>query len=135
MGFNKVMLIGYAAKKGEPQVKDGRRGTEFPLVVERSFRNAEGQDRTLRSEIPIVGFGALADVCASVPESPKEIYVEGRLKMSSWKTEDGKWHYSSYVIADRCEFEGAPPGLPPPWLAEKRAREAQQREMAGASAA
>jgi single-stranded DNA-binding protein len=129
MGFNRVMLIGRATQQGTDQVRDGRRGIEFPLVIERTIRNTDGPERTVKTEVPVIAFGNLADTCRTkLPVAEKDIYVEGRLKVNSWKTEDGKWHYSGYVVADRCEVDGASLAMPPPRVPEP------ERAMAGAAA-
>ena len=35
---------------------------------------------------------------------------------------DGKWHNEHCVVADRCEFEGAPPGPPPRFTTRQQRR-------------
>lgn len=132
MGFSKVMVIGRA--KVRPMVRKGDRFAiaEFPIVLEKPYRSASGEDKVERTEVPVVAFGDAALRCGAIPEGGAEVMIEGRLRMEEVKS--GERSYTRHVIvADRCEFEGAPPGPPtsPPPREHPRA---PARMPAGAAA-
>jgi len=109
MGFNKVMIVGQAARTPEVRwVNENLAVAEFPLVTERTFRDAGGADRMSRMVVPIVAYGSTAERLKEIPAESGEVLVEGRLKIESWRDQEGKWQSKYCVVAERCAFGGEP---------------------------
>lgn len=110
MGFNRVLLIGQAVSL--PHVSRTNNNlpmAEFPLVVERMYRSQTGEDRSVRTEVPVVAYGSVAERLERVT-SLGEVHIEGRIRHDVTKDSEGRILSSRYcIVADRCEFEAGPP--------------------------
>ncbi len=108
-GINKVILIGYLGN--DPELKHTNSGTAlctFPVATSESFTNRNGE-RVERTEWHnIVAWGRQAETCSEYLEKGRQVYVEGRLRTSSWEDNDGNTKYRTEVNADRVVFLGGP---------------------------
>lgn len=92
---NKVILVGRVGK-----VKSNAHGLR--LSVATNSYTPTGEQKTTWHHV------VMADV-PPVVSVGQEVYIEGKLKTRSWKTE-GKKHYITEVVAHRCDVLSTPLG-------------------------
>lgn len=98
--MNRIILIGRLVKDPEKRVleESGKVVAKFTIVVEREFRNANG-DREV-DFIPVVLWGKKAEAAAEFLTKGSLISVCGRLANRSYEDEQGVKRYVSEVVAD-----------------------------------
>ena len=128
MGVNKVVLIGQALRVPELKwVGEHEAVSAFAIEMTKSYRTAEGVEKHATTAVPIVAYGRLAERCAAEGREGCEVMVEGRVRVETVKDENGKPQSRYCVVADRCEFNGAPPGPPARDVPRRSAREPAAR--------
>jgi len=98
--INKAILIGRLGK--DPEIKytaDGTMVTNFSLATDEVSKDKNGE-RIQRTEWHrIVTFGKLAEICGNYLVKGKLIYIEGKIRTSSWEDKEGVKRYSTDIIA------------------------------------
>lgn len=99
--LNKVQLIGRLGQN--PKIKligEGVTVANFSLATNERYK-----DKDITEWHNIVCFGKLADVVNDYLASGKLIYLEGRLKTSSWEDKDGGGKkYKTEIVANSIQF-------------------------------
>lgn len=101
--LNKVLLIGRAAN--EPELRyttNGKALCRFALAVPTTFQ----QDSDVEY-YDITVWGSPAEMCAEYLKKGRLIFIEGRLRKSSWEKE-GQKHYRCEVVARTVQFLDRP---------------------------
>ncbi len=114
-GLNKVMVIGNLG--ADPEMRytaDGNALTSFRVAASRNYTTPDGERREETEWFSIVAWRKLAEQCSQFLQKGRRVYVEGRLRTSSWDTPDGQKRYRTEVIADRVLFLDRPGGAPLP---------------------
>lgn len=104
MNLNKVMVIGRMTK--QPDARNTPSGTvvcSFSVATNRSY-SVQGQRRDETEFVDVTAFGKQAETIAKYFGKGDEIYVEGRLKKSTWEKKDGSKGYRTDVILEKFEF-------------------------------
>ena len=104
MNLNKVMVIGRITKQPEARKTPG--GTVvcgFSVATNRSY-SVDGQRKEETEFIDVTAFGKSAENIAKYFSKGDEIFVEGRLKKSTWEKKDGTKGYRTDVILEKFEF-------------------------------
>ena len=98
--INKAILICRLGK--DPEIKytaDGTMVTNFSLATDEVSKDKNGE-RIQRTEWHrIVTFGKLAEICGNYLVKGKLIYIEGKIRTSSWEDKEGVKRYSTDIIA------------------------------------
>lgn len=113
--LNKVMIIGNLGKDPEMRfTPNGSPVTTFSVAVGRTYNTTEGERKTETEWFNVVTWNKLAEQCNQFLSKGRLVYVEGRLRTSSWEGQDGLKHYRTELIASRATFldRQAPGGLP-----------------------
>jgi single-stranded DNA-binding protein len=134
LGFNRVLLMGAVENPRFKWTSAKYAVLEFQLACERSYRTADGKDRTDVTRVPVIAFAGTAERCQSVLHGT-EMVVEGRFKQEQYKGgPNGEMRTSLVVVADRCDYTGAP-GAPPGPDPRREARSAPvpASELVGAA--
>ena len=105
--LNKVMLIGYLGD--EPKIERLQSGnvkaTLSLATTEKGYTTRSGSVIPDKTEWHIVTFwGSLAEVCEKYLHKGTQVYVEGKLKTSSWDDADGKKHYKTEVAGGSIQI-------------------------------
>ncbi|MBI4092689.1 MAG: single-stranded DNA-binding protein [Candidatus Kerfeldbacteria bacterium] len=108
MDLNRVTLIGNLTrdplKKSAPS---GQAISQFSLATNYSWQDAATKSRKENVEFHnIVAWGKLADIINQYVKKGSKVYVEGRLRNSSWKAKDGKTLRKTEVVADNLIMLG-----------------------------
>lgn len=100
--LNKVELIGNLT--ANPEIRETPNGTKVASVsiaTNRKWKDASG---TVQEEVEYhrcVAWGSLAEIFEKYVSKGHKVYVEGRLKTSSWDDADGKKHYKTEIVIER----------------------------------
>ena len=103
--FNKVMLLGRLVR--DPNLSYTRGGTPYArlrMAVNTPYKDKNGnwQEETLF--IDVVCWGDVAERAVNRLNSGARIFVEGRLRQSTWETETGERRSRVEVVANKLVF-------------------------------
>lgn len=109
-GINKVIIIGHLGR--DPEIRSTQGGTEvcrLNVATTRQWINKQTQEKMEETEWHrVTVWGKQAVHCNQYLAKGREVYVEGRLKTSSWE-KDGIKRYSTDIIAETVQFLGGRP--------------------------
>ncbi len=84
-GFNKVILMGNLTRDPETRTTGGGQSvTRFGLAVNRTWRNANGEQQEAVSFIDCVAWGKPGEIIAQYLQKGRAVLVSGRLDQSTW---------------------------------------------------
>jgi single-strand DNA-binding protein len=109
--INKVFLLGNLTR--DPDVRYLPSGTmlsEFDLAVNRSYKDKSGEYKEETLFIRIESWGKQAEFVSEYLKKGRKVYVEGRLRSSSWEAKDGTKRSRISVSCDRIQFADPRPG-------------------------
>ena len=104
MSLNKVMLIGNVGK--DPIVRHLENGTpvaSFSLATTERFKDKSGKERELTEWHNIVCWRNLAELAEKYIQKGMHLYIEGRLRNSSWE-KDGQKYNVTEIVAEELQF-------------------------------
>jgi single-strand DNA-binding protein len=97
---NKVILVGRLCT--DPELKytpSGVAVANFRIAVDRNFSNAQGERET--DFIDVVAWRQSAEFVDQYLSKGRLIFIEGRLQVRQWQTQDGQRRRSTEVVADQ----------------------------------
>jgi single-strand DNA-binding protein len=103
--LNDVRLVGRLTR--DPEVRYTPRGQavcRLDIAVNRRFKDASGEWREEATFVPVTVWREAAERCRERLKKGSAVYVEGRLKSSSWETKDGQKRSGLDVEAYRLQF-------------------------------
>ena len=103
--LNKVMVIGNLGS--EPEMRftpNGNPVTSFRVATNRVYTTPEGERKEETEWFTVVAWGKLAEQCNQFLTKGRLVYVEGRLRMHTWESQDGQKRYRNEIVADRVSF-------------------------------
>lgn len=109
MSVNKVILVGNVGR--DPEIRALESGTKyarFSLATNEVYLDKQGQRQTQTEWHRIVVWGKQADTIEQYVRAGKTLYIEGRLRTSSYD-KDGVKHYTTDVVCDSFKFIGPAP--------------------------
>ena len=83
---------------------NGNAVTSFRLAAGRSYTTADGERREDTEWFRVVAWNRLAETCNNYVTKGMKVYVEGRLKSSSWVSSDGQNRFTNEIIANQVTF-------------------------------
>lgn len=107
MSVNKVILVGHVGK--DPDVRhldSGVTVARFSLATNETYTDKTGKKVTQTEWHNIVVWRGLADVAEKYVRSGKLLFVEGRLKTSSYDDKEGNKKYTTEILCDNFRFLG-----------------------------
>ncbi len=106
-GYNKVIMMGNLTK--DPEVKQVGAQSVCKLTIASNKQYKNKQTGAIAQEVCFIDvdvWGAQADSCKLYLQKGRPVLVEGRLKLDSWKDQEGK-SYSRYsIVSERVVFLG-----------------------------
>ena len=94
----------------DPETRDSNAGnpiTNFSIACTRKWRDSNGNSQEETEWANIVCFGKNAEIAGEYLTKGRQVYVEGRLKTSSWDDkETGAKRYKTEIICDRFQMLG-----------------------------
>ncbi len=102
-GFNKVILMGNLTR--DPEVRttpSGQSVANFSLAVNRTWRDANGQNQEAVSYIDCVAWGKAGEIIAQYVQKGRPLLVSGRLDQRSWEDKEtgGKRSKVEVIVED-----------------------------------
>lgn len=103
--LNHVMLIGYAGKDLEIDQDPEKLGFyRLQLATHSSYYNKEGRRIHATHWHTIFLRYSLGKTLASQIKKGMRLYVQGELRTSDWKDQEGKTHRTTAVYAHDCQI-------------------------------
>ncbi|MCR4403847.1 MAG: single-stranded DNA-binding protein [Candidatus Acetothermia bacterium] len=110
MGLNRVILtVNLTADPELRYTQSGRARTRFTIAVNQQYRDQEGHLQETTIFVPIVVWGPQAEFCANFLKKGQEVAVDGRLRIDTFETREGKPWKIVEVIAQHVELPGGRP--------------------------
>lgn len=104
--YNKVILMGNLTR--DPELKYLPSGTavaNFGLAINRRYTDREsGEKREEVCFVDIGAFGTWGENCNQYLSKGSTVLVEGRLRFSTWETDDGQRRSKLSVVSFRGQF-------------------------------
>lgn len=106
-GVNKVIIIGYLGRDPELKVTNGGQNLcRLNVATTRVWNNKQTQEKVEETEWHrVTVWGNSAEHCNNYLAKGSMVYVEGRLRTSSYEKE-GVTHYSTEIVCDNVQFLG-----------------------------
>ncbi|QKG80792.1 single-stranded DNA-binding protein [Tenuifilum thalassicum] len=106
MSVNKVILVGNVGKDPEVRhLESGNTVARFPLATNETYTDRSGNKVTQTEWHNIVVWRGLADIAEKYVKQGKLLYVEGRIRSSSYE-KDGVKRYSTEILCDNFRLLG-----------------------------
>lgn len=107
-GVNKVMIIGSLGRDPELRhTKSGAPVCRLNIATTRSWTNKQTNEKMEEVEWHrVVAWNKTAEHCNNYLTKGRQVWVEGRLKTTSYEDKDGVKRYSTDIIAERVQFLG-----------------------------
>lgn len=111
-GVNKVILIGHLG--ADPEVRYTANGTavaKFRVATNESYVDKSGNRQELTEWHLVTAWGKLAETCGQYLSKGKQVYIEGKLRTTSYE-KDGVKRYTTEVVARDLQMLGTAPERP-----------------------
>ena len=111
-GFNKVTLMGNLTR--DPELRTTPTGQSvcgFSLAVNRTWRNADGEQQEAVDYIDCNAWGKAGEIIAQYMQKGRPLLVSGRLQQRSWE-QDGQKRSKVEVVVEDFNFVGGGDGAP-----------------------
>jgi len=103
--LNDVRLVGRLTR--DPEVRYTAKGAavaRLDVAVNRRYKDTTGEWREEATFVPVTVWREMAERCRERLKKGSPLYVEGRLKSTSWETKDGQKRSGLEVDAFRIQF-------------------------------
>jgi single-strand DNA-binding protein len=98
--INRVTLVGFVGKKPELfRTPDGLAVLKLSLATNESIPNGDGGWKTLTEWHTVVLFKTRAEGVAKIVDKGSHLYVEGKLRTSTWKDQNDIKHWKTEIVA------------------------------------
>lgn len=109
-GVNKAIILGHLGR--DPELKymqSGQPVCKLNIATSRRYtnKNNEAVEETEWHRVSV--WGKQAEHCNNFLTKGRQVYVEGRLRTSSYD-KDGQKHYTTEIVADTVQFIGGRDG-------------------------
>ena len=109
-GFNKVVLMGNLTRDPELRTTpSGQSVAGFSLAVNRTWRNADGEQQEAVDYIDCNAWGKAGEIISQYMQKGRPILVSGRLQQRSWE-QDGQKRSKVEVVVEDFNFIGGGDG-------------------------
>jgi len=114
--YNKVILMGNLTRDVEMRFTPNNTAVgNFGLAMNRQWQDPQGQTREEVTFVDCEVWGKTAETFSKYLTKGKPVFIEGRLKLDSWKDKtDGSNRSKLKVVVEEFRFVGAPAGAGQP---------------------
>lgn len=105
--FNRVMLLGNLTR--DPEVRHTPKGTavgDLGMAISEKYKTQDGVEKEEVVYVDVVVWGRQAETCKEYLTKGSPIFVEGRLQLDQWESQQGEKKSKIRVRADRVQFLG-----------------------------
>ena len=104
MYVNKAIIIGNLTRDPElKQLPSGSNVCNMGVATNRVYKNQQGEKVEEVEYHNVVLFGRIAEVAGQYLKKGSSVYIEGRLRTSSWEA-DGVKKYKTEIIGDSMQL-------------------------------
>ena len=106
-GVNKAIIVGNLGR--DPEIRYSQQGTavvKLAVATTDVWTDQQGQRQERTEWHRVTVFGKQGENCERYLSKGRQVYVEGKLKTSSYEKE-GQTHYSTEIIANVVQFLGS----------------------------
>lgn len=109
-GFNKVVLLGNLTRDPELRTTpNGQNVCSFSLAINRSWRNASGEQQEAVDYIDCNAWGKAGEIINQYTQKGRALLVSGRLQHRTWE-QDGQKRSKVEVVVEDFNFIGGDGG-------------------------
>ena len=106
--YNRVILLGNLTRDIELRyLASGMAVTDIGLAVNDRRKNATGEWIEEVTFVDVTVWGRTAEVMSEYLSKGSPVFIEGRLKLDSWETQDGQKRSKLKVVCERMQLIGA----------------------------
>ena len=105
MSLNKLLIIGNLGS--DPELRytpNGNPVTSFTVAANRKYTTSDGEKTEETEWFSVSTWNQLAESCNQFLAKGRRVYVEGRLKSSTWTGQDGQTRFRNEIIANTVVF-------------------------------
>jgi len=109
-GVNKAIILGHLGRDPEMSyLQSGAAVCKLNIATSRKYTNRKDEQVEETEWHRVTVWGKQAEHCNNYLTKGRQVYVEGRLRTSSYD-KDGQKHYTTEIVADEVQFIGGAPG-------------------------
>jgi single-strand DNA-binding protein len=104
-GYNRIIMVGNLTKDPDLKPVGAQSVCKLNLASNKQYKNR--QTGATVSEVCFVDvevWGAQAESCKTYLQKGRPVLIEGRLKLDSWKDQDGAMRNKHSIVADKVVF-------------------------------
>jgi single-strand DNA-binding protein len=106
--YNRVILIGNLTRDPELRyLQSGMAVADIGLAVSDKRKAANGEWVEETTFVDVTFWGRTAEVAGEYLSKGSPVFVEGRLKLDSWETQDGQKRNKLKVVCEKMQLIGA----------------------------
>jgi len=105
--YNKVMLMGNLTR--DPELKHTQSGAavvNVGIAMNRKYKTQSGDQKEEVCFVDLTAWGRTAEVMAQYLHKGSPLFVDGRLQLDSWETNEGQKRSKLKVIVENMQFIG-----------------------------
>jgi single-strand DNA-binding protein len=103
--FNKVMLMGNLTR--DPELRytpNGQAVADIGIAINRRRKGQDGERRDDTTFVTVTAWGRQAEIINEYFSKGRPIFIEGRLQLDEWTTQEGQRRSKLKVILENFEF-------------------------------
>ncbi|MBN2022894.1 MAG: single-stranded DNA-binding protein [Pirellulales bacterium] len=105
--YNRVILLGNVTRDPELRyIPSGMAVTEIGLAVNDRRKNSAGEWIEETTFVDVTMWGRTAEVACEYLTKGAPLFLEGRLKLDTWESNDGQKRSKLRVVCDRMQLLG-----------------------------
>ena len=103
-GINKAILVGNLGN--DPEIRQGKSGsfTTCSVATSSGWKDANGQEQSKTEWHNVVAYGRLGEIMGQYLKKGSKIYVEGSIRTSQWRDDNGQDRYSTQIVAREMQM-------------------------------
>lgn len=105
MSVNRATILGHLGRDPELRTVNGAACCRLSVASTRKYYDKNDKPVEETEWHRVTAWGTLAENCKRYLTKGRQVYVQGRLRTSSYE-KDGQTHYSTEIVADDVQFLG-----------------------------
>lgn len=107
--LNKMLVIGNVGSDPEMRyTPNGSAVTSFNIAINRNYNTRDGERHEETEWFTVKAWNRLAETCNQFVVKGMKVYVEGRLRSTSWVANDGQNRFRNEIVAQQVTFLNRP---------------------------
>lgn len=105
--YNRVILMGNLTR--DPELRytpSGQAVADFRMAINRRVKTPDGENRDSVTFVDVTAWGRQAETINEYFTKGRTIFVEGRLQLDEWTSQDGQRRSKLRVVLENFQFIG-----------------------------